>query len=69
MAMVVRRNIKQDYINALNETCDDIKEQSEKILGDIEKKPIRKIEIVINIEANNIVEYEVKKTYFTGKVE
>lgn len=69
MAMVVHRNIKQDYINALNETCDDIKEQSENILGDIEEKPIRKIEIVINIEANNIVEYEVKKTYFTGKVE
>ena len=69
MAMMVHKDIKQDYINALNETCDDIKQQAERIFGDIYEKTIKKIEIVINIEPNNIVEYEVKKTYFTGKVE
>ena len=69
MAMMVHKDIKQDYINALNETCDDIKSQSERILDDVYDKPIKKIQIIINIEADNIVEYEVKKTYFTGKVE
>lgn len=69
MSMMVHKDIKQDYINALNETCDDIKQQAERIFGDVCESPVKEIKIIINIEPNNVVEYEVKKTYFTGKVE
>ncbi len=69
MAMMVHKDIREDYINALNETCDDIKKQAERIFDDINFNPVKGIKIVINIEPNNIVEYEVKKTYYTGKVE
>ena len=65
MAMMVNKDIKQDYINAVNNTCDDIKKQSDKIFDDMFDKQIEGIEIKIIIEPNTIVRYEVTKTYLT----
>ena len=65
MAMMVHNDIKQDYINAVNNTCDDIKKQSDKIFDDMFDKQIEGIEIKIIIEPNTIVRYKVTKTYLT----
>lgn len=65
MVMMVHKDIKQDYINAVNNTCDDIKKQSDKIFDDMFDKQIEGIEIKIIIEPNTIVRYEVTKTYLT----
>lgn len=65
MAMMVHKDIREDYINALNETCDDIKKQAERIFDDMFDNQIEGIEIKITIEPNTIVRYEVAKTYYT----
>lgn len=69
MAIMVHKDIRKDYVNALNETCNDIKKQAKRIFDDINFNPVKGIKIIIKIEPGNIVEYEVKKTYLTGKVE
>ena len=65
MAMIVHKDIKQDYLDALSKTLKEIEEQKEKIFEDMFEKQISGINISINIEPGNIVNYSINKTYCT----
>lgn len=65
MAIVTHKDLKEEYINNLKLTCDEIKNQAELIFEDMYEKQIRDIKITINIEADKVVTYSVDKIYLT----
>lgn len=65
MAIVTHKDLKEEYINNLKLTCDEIKNQAELIFEDMYEKQIRDIKITINIEAGKAITYSLDKSYLT----
>ena len=61
--MMATKDIKKDYKEQIIKTLDELKEKTDYMLDDIEDNFVRKIEVVINIEADCIVTYEINKEY------
>ncbi len=59
------RKLKEEYIEALQKTCDEIKSNADYIFQDIYDNMISKIEVKINVAPSEIVNYEVHKFYHT----
>ena len=61
--MMATKDIKKDYKEQIIKTLDELKEKTDYILDDIKDNFVKKIEVVINIEAGCIVTYEINKEY------
>lgn len=61
--MMATTDIKKDYKEQIIKTLDELKEKTDYMLDDIKDNYVRKIEVVINIEAGCIVTYEINKEY------
>ena len=59
------KDLKEEYIKALQKTCDNIKENADYIFQDMYDNMISKIEVKINVAPDEIVNYEVRKFYHT----
>lgn len=58
-------NLKEQYIEALQKTCDEIKANADVIFADISDNMITRVSIEIHVEPNAVVGYDVKKSYST----
>jgi len=61
--MMATKDIKKDYKEQIIKTLDELKKKTDYMLDDIKDDFVRKIEVVINIEAGCIVTYEINKEY------
>lgn len=61
--MMATKDIKKDYKEQIIKTLDEIKEKTDYMLDDITDNLVKKIEVVINIEAGCIVTYKINKEY------
>lgn len=62
MAMATH-NLQKEYKEQVNKTLDELKTKVDYMLDDIYDSQIRKIEVIINIEAGCLVTYEINKEY------
>ena len=62
MAMATKDIIK-DYKEQINKTLDELKEKTDYMLDDVEDSQVKKIQVIINIEAGCLVTYEINKDY------
>ena len=65
MAIVTHRDLKEEYIESLKKTCDEIKEQTDYVFQDMYEKDVVGIKVLIEIEPDCIVKYKIEKEYAT----